>query len=198
MRGTKLTFFIILTIIILTQTIAHFYVKFIIPKESILDKYKDPIDEEIESKQSIEELDNLYIEAKSELDTFNEDNIDNSSDEIDEKRDELEDNLKDIRNEINNVERKGLQLVELLFYWFIGLILIISGILIYQLLTKWIGTTLLFIGIGEMAICTSPLFNWSNTIGFDFLLNMKLLLSFISLLIIIFIWIINEIKIDKK
>lgn len=198
MRAAKITFFIILTAIITIQTISHFYVKFLDPRKSILDKYKKDVEKKIDGIKSLDELESLYAEQINDIDNLEKNRDKYTKDQYDDMMHDLEQDEQIIYYRIKTIESKQKDLKQLIFYWSAGLLLVAIGIVIYILRFKWIGLTLFFLGFGEFATWTSPLMRWDNLIGFKILLDTKLILSLISLLLIITVWIINEKLIDKE
>jgi len=75
---------------------------------------------------------------------------------------------------------------------------VIFGCISHFFTSKWISFASLISGFSEMTVWTSPFFDMINTLYFIELLNMKLILSIITLILLITIWLLNEKYIDKE
>jgi len=195
MRALKLTLFIIALVTLSTQTFRHIYVKYIDPKFSVLDKYKDSIETQVDNTKNIKELEILYKENNDKINKIKKENPDY------EKNKEYTDLVSEkdvIRSGIRKAESLTRSKFELIFYWFFGLASIIIGIIVYILLNKWIGLAGIITGLSEMIVWTSPLYHRMDTFNFIDLLNLKLLLSVISWVILLILWAVNEKIIDKS
>ena len=195
MRAAKIVFFLICVVIVSTQTFRHIYVRFLDKNESILDKYRTEIEMEIYESTNIEHLENLFIDNDTKIKQ-----IKNSDGNYTENRiyKELQLEKAKITAAIHKAENLSESRYKLIIYWTIGLICILFGCVSFFFTSKWISFASLISGFSEMTVWTSPFFDRSNTINFIELLNMKLVLSIITLILIITIWLLNEKFIDKK
>ncbi|MBN2547173.1 MAG: hypothetical protein JXB50_15330 [Spirochaetes bacterium] len=194
MRALKLTLFIIALVVFTTQTFRHIYVKYLYPRTSVLDNYKEEIEIKVDKTKSLDELEKLYKETNDKMKKIEKDD-DNFKKNKEYKK--LSDELDIIKNRIKKGEDINNRRNELVFYWLFGLICIMLGVVFYIIFNKWIGTAFVITGISEMIVWTSPLYR-IRSYGFDDLLNLKLLLSIISWFILIILWVINEKIFDKK
>lgn len=67
MKGLQITLFIIAFIILSTQSFRHIYVKWIEPTESVLDKYNEKVEKDIESSKTLDELIYVFEEAHNKV-----------------------------------------------------------------------------------------------------------------------------------
>ena len=194
MRGAKIVLFLICITIVSTQTFRHIYVRFLDKDESVLDKYRTEIEVEIYKSKDIEHLENLFAENDIKIKQF-----ENSNDDYEENKTykELKREKDKIRSAIRKAENLDKSRYKLTIYWTMGLICIIFGCVSYFFTSKWISLASLISGFTEMTVWTSPFFDRSNTLNFIELLNLKLILSIITLVLIITIWLLNEKFIDK-
>ena len=195
MRNAKIVLFLICVITVSTQTFRHFYVKYLADDSSILDKYMTEIELEIKKSRNLKELEVLYIDNKNKMEK-----IENSGNEKYEETKEY----KDLRIEKNKIvaEIRGAESLKeskhkLLVYWIIGFVCVLFGCISYFFTSKWISFASLISGFSEMAVWTSPFFDRINTLNFIELLNMKLILSIITLILVLSVWLLNEKYIDK-
>ncbi|HEY6248636.1 MAG TPA: hypothetical protein VI685_01680, partial [Candidatus Angelobacter sp.] len=91
-------------------------------------------------------------------------------------------------------ERKTEEIHGLRFFWTIGLVLLVLGIVIYKRLNRWVGFTLIIAALSEFIYWCSPTF-FGGTREFDRLLWNKLVLSLVSLaLLVVVVWMIEVFK----
>ena len=195
MRNAKIVLFLICVITVSTQTFRHFYVRFLDKDESILDKYRTEIEVEIHESTDLNQLEKLYIENKAKIEKIENDNNEDYEESKEYKN--LETERRKILYAIDRAESLSESKYKLIIYWTIGFICVIFGCISHFFTSKWISFASLISGFSEMMVWTSPFFDRSNTINFIELLNMKLILSIITLIMIIGIWLLNEKYIDK-
>ena len=195
MRGTKIVFFLIFMIIASTQTFRHIYVKFIEDTASVLDKYKSGIDAEIEQSEDLDELDKLYGVKNEEIKAY-----ENENPEYKDKEEykTLTSDRSKIQYEIRDTEQFRKSQSKLKFYWIAGFCCVVFGCASYFFISKWVGLGSLISGFFEMIIWTSPLWDISNTLAYSELLNSKLMFSFLTLIVLMGVWLLNEKYIDKR
>lgn len=195
MRGAKIVLFLICVITVSTQTFRHIYVKFLDKNESILDKYRTDIEVSIYESTDMDQLEQLYIENDSKIKE-----IENTIEKYEEDRDykQLQAEKRKITSAINRAERLSESTYKLMIYWTMGFFCVVFGCVSYFFTSKWISLAALISGFSEMMVWTSPLFDRSNTLNFVELLNMKLVLSIITLILIVTLWLLNERFIEKS
>jgi hypothetical protein len=194
MRSAKIVLFLICVITVSTQTFRHIYVRFLDKNESILDKYRTEIEIEIVESKNIDRLEGLYIENDEKIKQ-----IENTDEDFKENKiyKELQSEKYKITSAIKRAESLNVSRYKLIIYWSIGLLCIMFGCVSYFFTSKWISFASIISGFSEMMVWTSPFFDRLNTLNFIELLNMKLILSIITLILLITIWLLNEKYIDK-
>ena len=194
MRGTKIVFFLIFMIIASTQTFRHIYVKFIEDTASVLDKYKSGIDAEIEQSEDLDELDKLYGVKNEEIKAY-----ENENPEYKDKEEykTLTSDRSKIQYEIRDTEQLKKSQSKLKYFWIAGFCCVLFGCVSHFFTSKWISLGSLISGFSEMTIWTSPLWDISNTLAYSELLNSKLIFSFLTLIVLMGVWFLNEKYIDK-
>jgi hypothetical protein len=186
---------LICAITVSTQTFRHFYVRFLDKDESVLDKYRTELEVKIYESNDMNQLEKLYVENRQKIER-----IENSNEKIEDNEDykTLQREKQEITRAIVRAESLNESKYKLMIYWTIGLFCIIFGCVSYFFTSKWISLASLISGFSEMTLWTSPFFDRNNTLNFIELLNMKLLLSIITLVLIITLWLLNEKFIDKN
>jgi hypothetical protein len=199
MRALQITLFIIGFIVLSTQSFRHIYVKWIEPTSSVLDKYNEKVENDIESSKNLNELEAIYAQAHAKVEKYEADSS-NIQIESEEKWDKepYKSEFK-AKQAIEQWESRHRMLFELYFYWFCGLASIILGVLSYRYVNAWIGISGVITGFSEMACWTSPLFRSFGEHGaFDMLLNAKLALSVTSFGLLVLLWLVsNKFLVDK-
>ena len=193
MKKTLIVLFLIAMVISTTQTFRHVYVKWVHPQGSVLDEFRNQTQSDIAGAKSMDELVELYREARREVDAH----------EADPDKDEMEPHYRmqeepylsanQIRSEITAREHDKRQLFKLFFYWFCGLLSIFIGIFSFRRINPWLGLSGIIVGFTEMLCWTSPLFhNRLMYQQFEYLLNYKLLFSLITWILLIGLWLLVE------
>jgi len=194
MRKLKTTLFIILMLIALTQTIRHLYVRCYYNKPSVLDKYHDTeVNKYIKSSISLDSLLVKYDKVFNEVKTFENGKSKNTIDSLKRLDDKLYETKNDYRNAIEDWEAKEYKIHDVIVFWICGLILIIIGSISYYRKIKWFGISLIITGLTEMIYWTSPdLTLGGATLEFLKYLNVKLVLSSITLTILLILWFLDK------
>jgi len=185
------TLAIIAFLILASQTVRHAYVRWFEPKTSVLDKYDQPLKNEITAATSLDELLRRYEPVRKEVDAARQERSKTGKKITYEEEKELEPykSAQALRGAINEWEEKSKEIRELRFFWLTGLAFFVLGLLTYKKLTRWLGLALLIVGFAEFIYSTCPTFLGSNTHEFDRLLVNKLALSVVSLvLLVVVIW----------
>ena len=206
MKGLQITLFIIAFIILSTQSFRHVYVKWIEPTGSVLDKYNEEVEKDIESSKTLDELIYVFEEAHKKVEEYEADSV-NREDKGEKKckndpfkspyynkwEKEPYKSEQKARQAIMRWESRNKMLFELYFYWFCGLLSIIIGILSYQRINTWLGISGIITGFSEMIWWTSPLHRAFGDKGiFEILLNTKLTLSVTSCLLLVILWLFSN------
>ncbi len=193
MKRLQITLFIIAFLILGTQSFRHLYVKWIEPRSSVLDSYREPVDTAIASATSLDELVAMYEPAHSAVQEY-ESNPDNPVVPFRERREtEPYASQMKIEREIVGWERRTKGIFELRFFWAFGLLSILLGVGCHQKWNKWLGMAAIIAGFSEMAYWTSPLTRSFGAMPeFERLLTNKLLLSLISWGLLVTLWLLVD------
>ena len=189
MRPLQTTLFVLLLLVLATQSFRHVYVKWIEPTGSVLDEFRPSVEEDIAASKDLDELRALYAKAHALVKPYEEGR---SLREIQLARETNQDVYLEetrLRQAIERVEAQGRSLAQLWFYWGCGLLSILLGLLAYARLNAWVGMVGLITGFTEMAVWTSPLWRSGGPQGeFERLLTTKLILSFASMALLLALW----------
>lgn len=195
MNALQKTLAIIATLALISQTIRHAYVLWVEPRESVLDKYDQPMKGEIESSGSLQELLARYDKVHKEAEEKRQQHLKEKGEVVaygEQLQTEPFKSEATLHTAISEWEKKSGEIRELRFYWFVGLVLLALGWFAYKKLGRWWGLTLVIAGFGEFIYWTSPTFLGPGTREFDRLLVNKFAYSVISLaLLIAVIWTFN-------
>ena len=209
MRGLEKTIVILAFLALLSQTIRHAYMLWFESRESVLDKYEKPRKGEIEAAKSLDELVRRYEPIRKQVDQLREERAkaENATGEDQSARGKarpLEDTRiepfkseQELRQAINEWEEKANEIRELRFFWTIGLVFLILGMVIYRKLNRWVGLTLIIAGLAEFIYWTSPTF-FGGTHEFDRLLWNKLVLTIVSLILLLLVIWFNRVFADRE
>ena len=195
MRGLEKTIVVLAFLALISQTIRHAYMLWFEPRESVLDRFDKP-KSDIAAATSLDELVRHYEAAHKQAEDarqkVREERSKNGeaavypgwADEPYKSEHELESAIKDW-------EQKDKEIRELRFFWTIGLVLLVIGVVIYKRLNRWIGFTLIIAALSEFIYWCSPTF-FGGTKEFDRLLWNKLVLSVVSLALLgVVVWMIG-------
>jgi hypothetical protein len=180
--GTIVT--ILAFFILIPQTVRHVYVRWIEPRGSVLDKYKEPMKENIKAATSLEELLDLY---EKEHRTKESPSHDGSAPAVAAApmygppfpgAPEI-----NLEQAIREWETCSNEIYKLRFYWFFGLGLVVLGVIAHKF-SLATGLILRIIGFSEMIYWTSPSFIGFGTHEMDRLLVNKLIFSSITLVML--------------
>src|SRR5262249_12279979 len=207
MRGLEKTIVILAFLALLSQTVRHTYMLWFESRESVLDKYEKPRKGEIEAAKSLDELLQRYEPIRKQVDQLREERAKAGS-TTDEgtlgKTPPLEDTQiepfkseHELRQAINEWEEKANEIHELRFFWTVGLVFLILGMVIYRKLNRWLGLTLIIAGLSEFIYWTSPTF-FGGTHEFDRLLWNKLLLTLLSLVLLLLVMWFNRVFANQE
>ena len=199
MRGTQITLFVIGLLIIGTQTFRHVYVKWIEPTSSVLDDYRPPIAEDIAATKDLDELVVLFDAAWKKVQAYE---GTASLEDIDlAKRTGSEPYRSEgeARDAIERWEAQSRSIFQLRFYWLVGLLSIVGGLFAYARINPWLGMVGIITGFTEMAVWTSPLWHsWGPQSQFERLLDQKLILSMVSAVLLIALWLWHARRVDRE
>jgi hypothetical protein len=173
---------IVACLFLIGQPVRHAYVLWLEPRDSVLDKYDQPLKAEIAAARSVEELVGRYDPVRKEVDRVKAERraADPKVSFEDVQDTEPFRSEGSLRQAIQSWEERAQEIHSLRFYCGVGLALVLLGLTSYLRFNPWLGMTLLIVGFSELIYWTSPSFI-SPTIEFDRLLVNKLVLSVVSL-----------------
>lgn len=189
MKGLEKTIVVLAFLALISQTIRHAYMLWFEPRGSVLDKFDKP-KEDIKAATSLDELVRRYEAARKQTEEARQEMMreraQNKTAETGVYADQGTEPYKsenELRMAIEDWERKANEVRELRFFWTIGLVLLVLGVVIYKRLNLWIGFTLIIAALSEFIYWCSPTF-FGGTREFDRLLWNKLVLSLVSLVLL--------------
>jgi len=193
MRTLQATLFVVVMLVLSTQTFRHVYVKWIEPTGSVLDEFRDPVETDIAASKSLDELKAMYAKAHAARETFESDKPLREIDLAQRTGREIYTDADGIRRAIEQVESQHRSVFQLWFYWLCGLLSVTIGLVAYARVNRWVGMVGLIAGFVEMAVWTSPLWRtWGPQRSFEHLLTSKLVLSFVSMALLLALWLFGQ------
>jgi len=203
MKGLEKTIVVLAFLALISQTIRHAYMLWFEPRESVLDRFDKPKGE-IAAATSLDELVRRYEAARKQVEDAREERkqerAQSKTGETEVYADQDSEPYKsanELHSAIEDWEHKASEIHELRFFWMIGLVLLVVGVVIYKRLNRWIGFTLIIAALGEFIYWTSPTF-FGGTQEFDRLLWNKLVLSLVSLALLgVVVWMIGVFGEDR-
>lgn len=186
MKALQRTLGMLASLYLVVQTVRHVYVLWLEPRSSVLDKYDQPLKDEIAAAASVDELLRRYDPVRKEADRIKAEQraADPKARFEDEQEAEPFKSEKALRDAISSWEERAKEVHALRFYWSVGLLLAGLGVASYKRFNRWLGVTLLTVGFAEVIYWTSPSFLGTATREFDRLLLNKLVLSVLSLVLL--------------
>ncbi len=191
MRGLKTTLFVLGLLALSTQTFRHIYVKWIEPTGSVLDEFREPVEEDIAKSKDLDELKAMYKTAHERVEAYEKDNPKIKVE--DRSAYQLYEDQREIESAIQQVEGQRKTIFEMWYFWICGLLSIGVGLLAYHRFNRWLGMVGIIAGFAEMVFMTSPLWrSWGPQGEFERLLTWKLVLSIVSMALLITMWLKSE------
>jgi len=192
MKAFQTVMFVIAMILATTQTMRHVYVKWVISDQSVMDQFHTETESGISAAEDLEDLLPLYAAAKDTVEAYEADPNNPVIKSYDRRTTEPYESEYKLRTEIERREDWKRQVVELWFFWTAGAISIAVGAVVLQRINGWLGISGILVGYGEMVFWTSPLLHKRYTgAEFEALLNIKLLLSAITMASLVVLWLLN-------
>lgn len=183
---------------LVSQTVRHAYLLWLEPRTSVLDKYDQPLKNEIANALSLDELVRRYDPLRKQVDATRE-RMKAEEKPVDEYTNvEPYKSERTLREAIKEWEDKSKQIREIWFYCSVAFVLFILGALLYRKWNRWLGLTLLISSFSEFIYWTSPTFFGPNTHEFDRLLVNKLVLSIIVLALLLVAIQLNGIFLEEQ
>jgi hypothetical protein len=180
------TFAIIAFLALASQTVRHAYMLWFESRGSVLDKYDQPVKEQITEATSLDQLLGRYDAMHKQVESAKQERAQKGEDvsTLEYSNDEPFKSEKKLRDAITQWEETAKEIHEMRFYCLIGFFLLVGGSITYRRLNRWFGITLMIAGFSEFIYWTSPTF-LDQTREFDRLLANKLALSAIALVLLI-------------
>ena len=187
MKALQKTLVIIACLILSTQTIRHAYLIWFQPRTSVLDRYDKPLKNEISAATSLDQLVSKYAPLREEVDKIKathrvDDPKSSFRDEEDTEPFKSEGQLKQA---ITDWEQRTKDIYEMRFYWGIGLIFVLAGLLVYRKMNSWAGMVMMIVGLSEQVYWTFPSFMSESTKEYDRLLRYKFTFSSLTILVLV-------------
>jgi hypothetical protein len=174
--------FVIGMIILCAWIIHHSYNQWFQSEKSVLDKYKEQADEDLIKAGSLDDLLRKYDEAHKKVKAY-ESNKANPILSLEERLNTEPYKSKIIlQDEIQSRESDARKLFKVRYYWFMGLVFSLSGLVFYRKFNELLGMSLMIVGFTEMIAITEPV-RYDGSFG-DLTTN-KLVLSFITIIMLI-------------
>jgi len=186
MRGFQNTI-LVLVVLVLGAQLTHFtYMKFLLPRHSVLDA---EVDQSIKSAKSLKHLLEQLEQSEKKVKEY--ENKLSQEDLHKTHRQDIAPYLSNrkLKSAIRDWERKQGQLNRLIFQWTIGLLFSLAGAGLYFKRISWIGSAFIVAGLAEMIWWCSPSIALGGAINeFERILNVKLILSLITMAAFAGIW----------
>ena len=187
MKTLQKTLGIVALVVLTAQTVRHAYLLWFEPRASVLDKYDQPLKDEIAAARSLDQLVTRYDPVRREADRAREQARANKEERISVLDEENREPFKSevaLREAIREWEEKTKELYSLRFYCLVGFCLLLAGAWLFRYRSKWLGVSLEIAAFSEFVYWTSPTLLGASVREFDRLLANKLLFSLLSLLLL--------------
>ena len=193
MKAFQTVVFVLLMMLTTTQTMRHVYLKWVAPDGSVLDQFRSEAESDIAGARTLEELIPAYAAAKAKVDAYQADPDNPKLASYQQQTTEPYESEIKLREAIERREAWQRKLVELWFFWIAGAISVAVGIVVLRRFNEWLGMSGILIGYAEMAYWTSPLVDRQYSgAEFETLLDIKLLLSAITMISLIVLWLLSR------
>lgn len=184
MKGLQATLFVLAIICLSAQTIHFSYKKYLRNTDSVLDSEAD---RRIKKAKSLQELKKEYDALQAEIRV-----LEKNKPPVELRR-MYNKHPYSTRNKISYTirtwERSAQELTKMLFHWTAGLFLFLVGALLYWRRLPWQGMAFITAGMLEMIWWSSPALSARGAYaGYIDTLNMKLILTLVTLSIVLFAW----------
>jgi len=192
-RALQKTLAIVAFLDLAPQTLRHAYMLWLEPRGSVLDKYDQPVKDEISASSSLDELlrryDSVHKQADKAREELSREGKSLAYNEAFQFEPYKSERL--LKEAVQEWEKRSKEIHALRLYWLAGCVFLVLGLLSYRRLNRWFGLTLLIAAFSEFIYWTSPTF-LGDTREFDRLLGYKLALSAVSLVLLItVIWLLH-------
>ena len=200
MNALQKTLAIIAFLVLAPQAVRHAYRLWLEPRGSELDKYDQPLKDEIANATSLDELVQRYDKVRKEVDEKRQERMRVAEKDrpfLDESQTEPYKSEHALRDAITDWEKKSQEIHELRFYWLTGFVFLILGLITYTKVSRWFGLTLCIVAFSEFIYWTSPTLFGAGIREFDRLLANKLAFTVVSLLLLLAVIRLNRIFAEK-
>jgi hypothetical protein len=181
-------------LIVGAQTLRHVYVRYIEPRQSVLDRF-DPTRQNIAASKSLDELVTLYETAWKKVEEEDKTHPATTEESYDYRRAEREPYKSEVqlKQAITEWEDHQRQLYELHFFWWSGFASVVIGAFAYRRSVQWLGMSCVLLGFLEMIWATSPsLSSFGYPIEFERLLTYKIAYSVATFGVVLAAWLAIE------
>ncbi len=205
MKALKLTVFLLAVLVLTTQFARHIYVRYLEPRGSVLDKFEQTETKKaIKGATSLNELVSRYDVAKKRVDELDNQRKKAEANKSRDDRDVLRDKFReehredyeresDLKRAVQEWEKRSEETYELRVFWLFGFAFLLAGAILLVKGREWLGMAFIVPGIIEMIWWTSPSFRFAGSpIEFERLLMNKLAFTFITLVLVIAAWVMQE------
>lgn len=193
MKRLQTTLFVIAFVVLSTQTFRHVYVKWIEPRASVMDAYREPVDTAIAEVGSLDELAAMYQRAHAQVEEYESKPGNAEVPPFERSETEPYATMIKLADEIRDWEARRKNLFELRFFWSLGLVSVMLGLWGYHKQNAWLGMAAIIAGFAEMAYWTSPLNRHFGAVPeFERLLSHKFVFSLISWGLLVTLWLLAD------
>lgn len=181
MKKYSAALLIIFTLLLTAQLLRHLSERIFFTKESVLDKYDKKKGElSLDRSLSLRELSMIYADAEKRIRVIESGRSGKRLAQYDKGEDPYEKRAM-IKELIMTREADNRALRDILFYWFAGFILVACGGLAFLKFEQWTGAAFVTAGLASMTWVLGPLFFMPFAPASEFILNIKIICTFITL-----------------
>ncbi len=192
MKAFQIVMFVIAMVLATTQTMRHVYVKWVISDGSVMDQFLTETESDIAAAENVEDLVPPYAAAKARVEAYEADRSNPAINGYERQTTEPYRSEYELRKEIERRENWRRQVVELWFFWAAGVVSVAVGGVVMRRINGWLGVSGILVGYAEMIFWTSPFLHRRYTgAEFEALLDIKLLLSAITVASLVVLWLLN-------
>jgi hypothetical protein len=191
MRVTLAILGLFALLIVAAQTFRHVYVRWVEPRDSVLDQFREKTEQEIAASKTLEELAALYSDAKKLVQAEDAKHAEDTDSEADYRRRQREPYTSEelLRGAITERESHERLLQETHFFWWVGFGCALLGFIAYFHVHPWFGVSLMVVGMCEIIWATCPSFrSFGAAQEFDRLLTAKVVYSALSVALVLIAW----------
>lgn len=188
MRALQITLFVLGLSILTAQSFRDVYMKWLEPRTSVLDQFKEKAESDVARAHNLQELVALYKDAHSKVKQYEQSHPEDTRPDYERSQTEPYKTEATIRGAIEEWESTAKERRSLLFFWSFGVVVVLAGMWLYRGGKAWLGMTYVITGFAEMIWWCSPSFRSFGSDELERLLTAKLILSLISWLLLIVVW----------